>query len=101
MPLDIVASQRIRKKIKDEHDVEMKEVGQCFHNREGGNLEDIREKHLTDPLTQWFIAETNRQRKLKIAFMLIDGKIHLKTAYEPNEIERSIYYRKYPGIDNG
>jgi len=40
----------------------------------------------------WFIAETERERLLKIVFIeLDDGSYEIKTAYEPNVIEVRIY----------
>lgn len=44
------------------------------------------------PPTQWFIAETNQGRLLKIVFIEFDsGEICIKTAYEPNKKEQEIY----------
>ena len=92
MSLSIHASARIRKKLQEKHGVTMNEVEQCFLNRFGKNLQDTRTDHQTNPPTLWFIAETNRQRKLKIVFVLeLDNLITLKTAYEPNTIEIDIY----------
>jgi hypothetical protein len=60
-------------------------------NREGGLLEDIREDHKTDPPTQWFIAETDYGRRLKVVFIFKNGDILLKTSYGPNSKEEAIY----------
>ena len=85
-------SQRIIAKLKSKHKVDRKEILECFLNRTGGFLEDTREEHKTEPPTMWFIAETNKERKLKIVFMeLANGKYEIKTAYEPNKIEVRIY----------
>lgn len=46
---------------------------------------------MTNPLTRWFIAETDFGRKLKIAFMPTDEGIVIKTAYGPNTEELRIY----------
>ena len=64
-------------------------------NRGGHYLKDTREKNQTIPPTLWFIAETNRGRRLKICFVPggpgnPDGPV-LKTAYEPNPVEEGIY----------
>ena len=61
------------------------EVIQCFANRTGLNLIDDREEHESDPPTQWFIAETDYGRKLKVAFILRDKNIHLRSAYDANQ----------------
>lgn len=87
-------SSAVKQKLAQKHGVSLEEVQQCFANREGNLLEDIREEHKTDPPTQWFIAETDYGRRLKVAFMLKGGAIIVKTAYEPNETEERIY-RKF------
>lgn len=86
-------SSAVKRKLAEKHSVSLEEVQQCFANREGGLLEDTREDHKTDPPTQWFIAETDYGRRLKVVFMLKDGDIILKTAYLPNDLEESIYRR--------
>ncbi|OCH26641.1 ADP-ribosyl-(dinitrogen reductase) hydrolase [Aliivibrio fischeri] len=78
-------------KLIHKHNVNISEVEECFSNREYGFLEDTREQHKTNPPTQWFIAETDYGRKLKVIFIEFDGHIELKTAYEPNQIELDIY----------
>jgi uncharacterized DUF497 family protein len=89
--MNLFISDATRSKLTAKHGVSEAEVKQCFENREGKLLEDDREGRKTDPPTQWFIAETNKQRLLKVLFILKDGVIHLKTAYEPNQIEIHIY----------
>lgn len=79
------------KKLRDKHDVDRREVEQCFENKVGQYLEDDREDHRTDPATLWFIAPTNTGRLLKVVFIFIDGTIHLKSAFEPFESEIKIY----------
>lgn len=91
MNLDI--SDRVRDKLSSKHGVTEAEIRQCFENREGRLLEDTRENHQTNPPTQWFISYTNHQRKLKLVFVIKDGVIYLKTAYEPNQTELTIYSR--------
>lgn len=86
-------SSAVKQKLAEKHGVNLEEVQQCFANREGGLLEDTREDHKTDPPTQWFIAETDYGRRLKIVFILKDGDILLKTAYSPNDKEETIYTR--------
>ena len=87
----IVIAPKILKKLKEKHGVERREIEQCFANRAGNYLEDDREDHRTDPETLWFIAPTNTGRLLKIAFMFIDGNIHIKSAFEPFDSEIEIY----------
>lgn len=73
----------------------MDEVIECFSNRDGSFLEDTREVHKTNPKTQWFIAETNRGKKLKIVFIQFpDGSVRIKSAYPPNTVELYIYTQK-------
>lgn len=69
------------------------EIEQCFANRNTTYLEDDREEHRTDPPTQWFIGETDYGRKLKIVFIRRGEEIAIRTAYDPNEIERYIYQK--------
>jgi hypothetical protein len=91
MWMKIVITGRIRTKLKEKHNVEPEEVEQCFGNRLGRFLEDTREAHRTSPPTQWFIAETDSGRKLKIVFVNDVNGLEIKTAYEPNDIEEKIY----------
>lgn len=85
-------SERITLKLLEKHNVTAEEISQCFENREGGLLEDSREQHITIPPTQWFIAETDNGRVLKIVFIAFaNGITEIKTAYEPNENEVKIY----------
>lgn len=80
-------------KIGQKHDLSSKEIEECFLNRDGNYLYDRREDHQTIPPTLWFIAETNKGRKVKVCFISDpDGPI-LKTAYEPNIKEIEIYQR--------
>lgn len=86
----IVISENIRAKLAAKHDIGEPEVHQCFANRTGKLLLDPREKHRTDPPTHWFIAVTNRGRLLKVCFVP-DGDYYLRTCYEPDDNELSIY----------
>ena len=56
-------------------------------------LFDNRALTKTDPPTLWFIAKTNKNRFLKIVYILKNSQTILKTAYEPNETELAIYAR--------
>lgn len=91
--MEIRCSSKILQKLSAKHKVTLEEVQECFASRSGVELTDQRAEHRTDPPTRWFIAETDRGRKLKVVFVFKDGKAHLKTAYEPNSKELAIYSR--------
>lgn len=55
-------STAVEQKLAEKHGVNLDEVQQCLANREGGLLEDTREDHKSDPLTQWFMAETDLKK---------------------------------------
>lgn len=90
---NLVISQNIQTKLSEKHGVSVKEVHQCFENREKGLLEDNRAANRTDPPSKWFISHTNHGKLLKIVFVSREGKLFLKTAYPPNDDEISIYMR--------
>lgn len=90
---NVIVSAGVLDKLRVKHNVEPREIDQCFENLIGVFLEDPREDHRTDPPTLWFIAPTNKDRLLKIVFIFIDGNVHIKSAFEPNEEEISIYER--------
>lgn len=90
MPLFI--SPAVRKKLAAKHNVTEDEIRQCFLNLDGVYLRDRREQHDTDPPTWWFIAETNRCRLLKVAFIARSietskgpvTQTEVKTAFPPD-----------------
>ncbi|WMS88419.1 hypothetical protein [Pleionea litopenaei] len=84
-------SNKVERKLSTKHKVSIQEVHDCFANRERGFLEDIREEHKTIPPSQWFIADTDYGRKLKIVFVAVGRDIHIKSAYEANAKEIEIY----------
>ncbi len=88
--MEITFSPEIQKKLLTKHNVRMEEVEQCFYNRRGKLLEDTRENHKTNPPTLWFVAETDKRRKLKVVFIL-DGDIRVKSAYDADETSIRIY----------
>lgn len=90
----LIISTAIRVKLDVKHNVTENEIQQCFFNHEGNCLEDDREEHRTDPATLWFVAETNQCRVLKVVFVLKDGNIHIKSAYEANAKDIAIYTEK-------
>ncbi|KAF0164827.1 MAG: hypothetical protein FD157_1991 [Rhodocyclaceae bacterium] len=87
----IIISPGIAKKLAEKHGVRPEEVGQCFANRTGKYLLDTRAKHLTNPITRWFISETDQGRKLKVAFIPEGGDTFIRSAFEPDTNEISIY----------
>ncbi len=90
----VIISEKIREKLALKHNVTPDEVEQCFANRNGKYLKDTREDHATDPPTLWFIAETDYGRKLKVAFVPKNGNDYLRSAFEPNSTELSIYAKR-------
>lgn len=90
---NIIFSSGVIEKLRTKHNVEQREVEQCFENFIGLFLEDPREDHRTDPPTLWFVAPTNKDRFLKVVFIFIDGNVHIKSAFEPNDEEISIFER--------
>lgn len=90
----IVISQKTLEKLATKHNVTADEISQCFANRNGCFLIDTREEHASEPKTQWFLSETDYGRLLKVAFILKDGDVYLRSAFTPNENELRIY-KKY------
>lgn len=84
-------SDDVERKLERKHDVEFQEIIECFINHTGHYLRDTREAHQTTPPTEWFIAETNEGRRLKVVFIEEDGTFIIKTAYEPDANEERIY----------
>lgn len=89
----IVIAQKIRQKLSSKSPaVSERDIEECFANRDGVFLIDDRADNLTNPLTRWFISETDHGLKLKICFIpMSSGEIVIKTAYSPNEVELGIY----------
>lgn len=90
----IFISAAVREKLDVKHHVTEKEICQCLENRCGEFLIDTREDHKSDPVTLWFIAETNCRRLLKIVFIYKDGTFIIRTAYKPNTQEVELYEEK-------
>lgn len=90
-------SKSVEEKLREKHSVSVREVKQCFANLQGGALEDTRAQHRTDPVTQWFISETDKGRSLKVIFMVDREKnIIIKSAYPPEKAAVKIYNNNYP-----
>lgn len=95
--MGLVISQGVRAKLSTKTPpVSEEDILQCFANRTGKDLVDTRAKNHSDPLTQWFIAETDFGRRLKVCYIPFPDKVVIRTAYEPNEEEVRIYM-KYGG----
>lgn len=95
--LNFKFSDRLLNKLDGKHDVTEKEVKECFYNSDDeDDLEDSREEHTTVPPTQWFLAYTNKGRLLKVVFVYREENktFYIKTAYEPNDDERRIFYHQ-------
>jgi uncharacterized DUF497 family protein len=90
---NLVVSASVLAKLRDKHGVTVREVEQCFENKCGLYLEDDREDNRTDPATLQFIAPTNQDRLLKVVFIFLDGNIHLKTAFDPDQADIAFYER--------
>lgn len=86
----VIISDAIRAKLAAKHDVGEPEVHQCFANRTGNILFDTREQHITDPLTRWFVAATNKGRLLKVCYVP-DGDYYLRSCFEPDDHELAMY----------
>lgn len=82
--MKLFISDPVREKLASKHGVTEAEIRQCFENREGRLLEDTREDHQTNPPTQWFISCSNRQRKLKVVFVVKDGSRRLMSRIRQN-----------------
>ena len=88
---NLVVSSAVIAKLREKHNVTVREVEQCFENKCGLYLEDVRPEHQTDPATMWFVAPTNRDRILKVSFMFIDGNLHLKSGYDAEPEAIALY----------
>jgi uncharacterized DUF497 family protein len=89
--MGIRVSTRILEKLARKHNVKKEEVDQCFANRNGKYLRDPRAEHQTNPPTQWFIAETDFGRRLKVVFIRNGSDVDIKSAFDPNQEELRIY----------
>lgn len=92
--MTLIISTRVREKLQHKTPpVTQEEIQQSFANRNGSYLTDIREQHRTNPPTQWFVAETDYGRKLKVIFILDKGDVIIKSAYDANITEQHIYLK--------
>lgn len=84
-------STRVVEKLLNKHKVTRDEVVECFLNRSGPTFRDTRENHETDPPTQWFCAETDRGRLLKVVFVDHGSFFAVKSAFEPRDGSDKLY----------
>lgn len=90
----LIISSKVRAKLANKvPPVTQAEIEQCFTNRPGKYLIDLREEHATDPPTRWFVAETHFGRKLKVVFIPMFPDIVIKSAFDANQVEIDIYRR--------
>ena len=89
----MLISASVREKLKTpDHNVTEAEIEQCFANRGPKECLDTRAWHLTNPVTRWFVAETDYGRILKVIYMLHpDGIVEIKSAYPATENVIRIY----------
>ncbi len=88
----VIPSQKIAAKLA-KRGITLEQCVECFSNRTGRFLFDTRERHRINPPTLWFISTTDANRLLKIVFIHYPAaqEIHLKSAYDPNQIEINLY----------
>lgn len=92
----LLISNKVRQKLQTQsHNVTEQEIIECFANRTGLECLDLRAHHQTNPVTRWFVSETDYGRKLKICYMLHpNGLVEIKTAYAATQ-EIIRIYTKY------
>ena len=90
----MLISASVREKLKSpDHNVTEAEIEQCFASRGPKECKDTRDRHMTNPVTRWFVAETDYGRRLKVMYMLheADGIVEIKSAYPATENVLRIY----------
>ncbi|TLS17119.1 MAG: hypothetical protein FDZ72_15810 [Betaproteobacteria bacterium] len=90
--MKLIITPKIREKLANkEPPVSEEEIRQCFGNQTHRAVLDTREQHKTDPLTRWFVSETDHGRKLKIMYVPDPAGIFIKSAYNATEEVQRIY----------
>ncbi len=90
---DIRMSHAVGKKLAAKNPpVTDEEILQCFANR-GPSFIDNRPQHETTPPTRFFVADTNKGRRLKVVFIfhLDENYIEIKSAYDANSKDIETY----------
>ena len=94
MQMPMVLSMKIKEKLQGKSPaISKSDIEECFANRCGTYLMDLREDHLSDPPTLWFVAENDRGAKIKVVFIQKGIDIYIRTAYVANPVELEIYAR--------
>lgn len=87
-------SPKVRDKLaREDHNVTQDELLQCFANRDRSFATDNRPEHQTPIPTQWFVAETDYGRRLKVVFIYepSSGVVQIKSAYPATDRVTEIY----------
>lgn len=90
----LVMTEAIREKIWNEHHVSEWEVNEAWNNGHSGPwFIDDRERHKTNPPTVWTLSTTDLGRLLKLVVIphKVKGIAILRTSYEPDDDEVSLY----------
>lgn len=91
-PMGFIISKRVREKLmRPDHGVTEAELLECFANRCGGECTDEREEHKTNPLTRWFVAETDYGRRIKVMYVPLELGIEIKSAYPSTDEVKRIF----------
>lgn len=87
MPSQHVANKLARRGIT------LEDLMECFGTISGKVLIDTRERSKTTPPTLWFISTTKNGRALKVVFIYFADvkEAHIKSAYEPSNVELALY----------
>lgn len=90
----LVISLKVRAKLAlPSHNVTEEEIEQCFANRDGRSCYDMRPEHQAALPTQWFVAQTDYGRRLKIVYVhdTHNNNIEIKSAYIATDDVNRIY----------
>lgn len=90
----LLISPTVRSKLRAKHHVTEAEILQCLEKGRVYFIDD-RAEHATDPPTLWLVEKTKRGRSLKVIFVIKDGLIHLKSAYDADKKIVDLYHAKY------
>ncbi|MBS7244206.1 MAG: ADP-ribosyl-(dinitrogen reductase) hydrolase [Comamonas sp.] len=99
--MNISISPAIQAKLADpSHNVTRQEILECFANRDRKFLTDTRPEHQTPIPTQWFVAETDYGRQLKVVFIYDKAvnTVFIKSAYPAEEHIVRIYQKYAPTL---
>lgn len=89
----LIASEKVQRKILEEHGVSFLEAEEAFNNFGGYPVIDKRVKHKSKPTTMWCLSETYDGRLLKLVFIpFVEQQLAvLRTAYEPDDLEVELW----------